>query len=184
MSERATVEPDVEMGVPKTESHGCFACGDVNDVGLHLQIRPMPEGAWAELTVAEHFEGWKGVVHGGILATILDDVMSWPLTDLDFWGVTARLDISFRKPALTGRLIRVEGRLVENRRRIVKTSGRIIDVETGDELATAEATFVAVGEAQKQILQARYGDLARRRKALMRNAAQPADASATAEGRP
>jgi acyl-coenzyme A thioesterase PaaI-like protein len=183
MSERAAAEIELEAGVLKAEPHGCFACGDVNDIGLHLQIRPMPGGAWAELTLAEHFQGWGGVVHGGILATILDDVMSWSLTELDFWGMTVRLDIRFRKPALTGRRLRAEGRLVENRRRIVKTFGRIIDVATGDELATAEATFVAVGEAQKQILQARYGDLAQRRKALMRTAVSPAETSAAAEGR-
>ena len=168
----------------KAEPHDCFACGDVNEVGLHLQIRPMPGGAWAEVTVAEHFQGWGGVVHGGIVATILDDVMSWSLTELDFWGMTTRLDVSFRKPMLTGRRVRAEGRLVEHRRRIVKTAGRIIDVETGEELATAEAIYVTVGEAQRRVLQERYGDLAKRRKALMSAEGQTAEVSRPAEGRP
>ena len=59
------------------EPHHCFACGDLNEQGLHLQLHADPEGAWAELTIAPRFQGWDSVAHGGIVCTILDEVMAW-----------------------------------------------------------------------------------------------------------
>jgi hypothetical protein len=70
-----------------------------------------------------------------------------------------------------GRRIRADGRIVENRRRIVTAAGRIVDVETGVELASAEGTFVAVGETERRRLQERYGNPAERRRAAESEAA-------------
>ena len=89
------------------------------------------------------FEGWEGIIHGGILCTILDEVMAWALVVHDNWGVTARMSIDFRKPVTVGQAIRAEGWITEARRRIQVTAGRIVDSGTGVELAAAEATYVA-----------------------------------------
>jgi uncharacterized protein (TIGR00369 family) len=137
--------------------HNCFACGELNEIGLHLQLNLEPDRCWTELVMPRRFEGWEGIIHGGILCTVLDEVMAWALVVHDNWGVTARMSIDFRKPVTVGQSIRAEGWIKEARRRIQVTAGRIVDAETGVELATAEATYVAASEARKRELKERYG---------------------------
>ena len=137
--------------------HNCFACGELNEIGLHLQLNLEPDRCWTELVMPRRFEGWEGIIHGGILCTVLDEVMAWTLVVHDNWGVTARMSIDFCKPVIVGQSIRAEGWIKEARRRIQVTAGRIVDAETGVELATAEATYVAASEARKRDLKERYG---------------------------
>ena len=137
--------------------HHCFACGELNEVGLHLRLNLEPGRCWTELALPRRFEGWEGIIHGGILSTILDEVMAWSLVSHDNWGVTARMSVDFRKPVTVGQAIRAEGWITESRRRIQVTAGRIVDAESGVELAVAEATYVAATEAHKRELKERYG---------------------------
>ena len=137
--------------------HNCFACGELNEIGLHLKLNLEPERCWTELVMPRRFEGWEGIIHGGILCTIMDEVMAWALVVHDNWGVTARLSIDFRQPVTVGQTIRAEGWITEAKRRIQLTAGRIVDAESGRELATARATYVAAAEARKRELKERYG---------------------------
>jgi uncharacterized protein (TIGR00369 family) len=136
--------------------HHCFACGELNENGLHLALKFAPRRCYVELTIPDRFEGWEGLIHGGIVTTILDEVMAWALIEQDSWGVTARMSVEFRRPVLVGQPIRAEGWIVESKRRIQRTAGRIVEAETGLELATAEATYVAATEARKRELKERY----------------------------
>lgn len=136
--------------------HHCFACGELNEIGLHLALKFEPRRCHVELTIPDRFEGWEGLIHGGIVSTILDEVMAWALIEQDSWGVTARMSIQFHRPVLVGQAIRAEGWIVELKRRIQRTAGRIVETATGLELATAEATYVAASEARKRELKARY----------------------------
>ena len=168
----AAVPDEAQPGVVlRTEPHSCFGCGDLNEGGLQLQLYLVPGACWTELSVPERFKGWEGVIHGGIISTILDEVMSWSLIERDLWGVTARMSVEFKRPLIVGQAIRAEGHIVEDRRRIVTAAGRIVDAETGDELATSEGTFVTVNETKKKQLQQRYGNLAAARRAAEREAA-------------
>ena len=137
--------------------HHCFACGELNEIGLHLSLKFEPRRCHVELTVPDRFEGWEGLIHGGIVSTILDEVMAWALIEQDSWGVTARMSVAFHRPVLVGQAIRAEGWIVESKRRIQRTAGRIVEVESGLELATAEATYVAASDARKRELKERYG---------------------------
>jgi uncharacterized protein (TIGR00369 family) len=137
--------------------HNCFACGELSEVGLHLKLNLESGRCWTELEMPRRFEGWEGVIHGGILCTILDEVMAWALVQSDSWGVTARISVDFRRPVTVGQKIRAEGWITESRRRIHVTAAKIVDADTGDELASAEATYVAASEARKRELKERYG---------------------------
>lgn len=137
--------------------HSCFACGTLNVHGLQLELHAEAGTCWTELALPERFQGWDGIAHGGIVCTILDEVMAWALVDHDLWGLTARMQVEFRRPVPIGEPIRAEGRVVEARRRIITAAGRILDRSTGAELATAEGTFVAATEARKAELKRRYG---------------------------
>ena len=66
--------------------HNCFACGTLNAHGLHLVFHVEQGRSWTELTLDRAFEGWEGIAHGGIVCTILDEVMAWALVGADNWG--------------------------------------------------------------------------------------------------
>jgi uncharacterized protein (TIGR00369 family) len=138
------------------EPHNCFACGELNEHGLQLKLHLGERRSWTEFVLDERFEGWQGVTHGGILATILDEVMAWALVAEDNWGVTARMTIDFKRPVAVGTSVRAEGWIVRNRRRLVDTAGQIVD-SNGTQLASAEAVYVAANEERKRDLMARYG---------------------------
>ena len=137
--------------------HNCFACGTLNTHGMQLEIHIEEGRSWTELQLERRFEGWEGIAHGGILCTILDEVMAWSLVGADNWGVTARLAVDFKRPVPVGRTIRAEGWVTELRRRLVTTAGSIVDVADGTLLASADALYVAATQDRKRELQERYG---------------------------
>ena len=139
------------------EPHRCFACGELNEHGLHLAIHTDPTGSWTETTLEQRFQGWEAVAHGGVVCTLLDEVMAWAVIGRGTWGVTARLNVTFRRPIPVGRAIRGEGWVVDESRRVHRAEGRILDLGTGEVLATGESTFVAVPPSEVERLKARYG---------------------------
>lgn len=138
------------------DPHHCFACGELNEHGLHLVLHTDEGRCWTDLSLDPRFQGWDGIAHGGIVATILDEVMAWALIDRDAWGVTAKMDVAFRRPVPLGTPIRGEGWVLETRRRLLTTEGRIVDAETGTVMATATATYVAAPAEQREMLRERY----------------------------
>ena len=140
----------------EVEPHNCFACGALNEGGLQLDLHVDGDRCWTSIALDDRFQGWDGIAHGGIVCTILDEVMAWSLAASDNWGLTARLNVAFRRPVPLGRPIRAEGWITTNRRRMIATGGRIVDPATGEVLATAEATYVAADQERKRQLQARY----------------------------
>jgi acyl-coenzyme A thioesterase PaaI-like protein len=152
-------EPTIEAeGFPfEFAAHNCFACGTLNTNGLGLVLHLEHGRSWTELTLDRRFEGWEGIAHGGIVSTILDEVMAWSLVAADNWGVTARLSVEFRRPVPIETPIRADGWVARSRRRVVDTAARLIEIETGAELATATGVYVAADAARKRELQDRYG---------------------------
>lgn len=139
------------------DPHRCFACGELNEQGLRLAIHTDPQGSWTETTLEPRFQGWEAVAHGGIVCTLLDEVMAWSVIGRGTWGVTARLNVAFRRPIPVSRPIRSEGWVVDESRRAHRTGGHVLDAETGEVLATAEGTFIAVPPDEVERLKARYG---------------------------
>ncbi len=136
--------------------HHCFACGALNEHGIHLDLHVDGDRCWTDLALADRFQGWDGIAHGGIVCTILDEVMAWSLAATDNWGLTARMSVEFKRPVPLGVPIRGEGWITSIRRRLVETEARIVDPASGSVLATATATYVAADAARKAELQARY----------------------------
>jgi acyl-coenzyme A thioesterase PaaI-like protein len=145
--------PDLRFEVAP---HRCFACGSLSEHGLRLDLHVSGERCWTELRLADRFQGWDGIAHGGIVCTILDEVMAWSLAVSDNWGLTARMTVDFKRPVRLGHPIRAEGWMTRRRRRLVDTAARLVDATTGELLATAEAVYVAADEERKRELVARY----------------------------
>jgi acyl-coenzyme A thioesterase PaaI-like protein len=137
--------------------HHCFACGTLNTAGVGLVLHVEADRAWTELELAPRFQGWDGIAHGGILCTILDEVMAWSLAGADNWGMTARMQVEFRKPVPLEHPLRAEGWITRSRRRLIDTKGRIVDLASGQELATSTGLYIAADEGRKAELRARYG---------------------------
>ena len=137
--------------------HHCFACGTLNADGMGLELHVEPGRSWVELTLEPRFQGWDGIAHGGIVCTILDEVMAWSLLSEDNLGLTARLAVDFKRPVTVGQALRAEGWITRARRRIVDTSARLLDAATGQTLATATGVYVAADEERKRELRVRYG---------------------------
>ena len=137
--------------------HNCFACGTLNTHGMQLDLHIEPGRCWTELSLEPRFEGWEGIAHGGIVCTILDEVMAWSLVGADNWGVTARLSVTFKRPIHVEQAIRAEGWVTSERRRLVETAGSVVDATNGTILATADALYLAATEERKRELQTRYG---------------------------
>lgn len=146
-------------GVPRFEiaPHHCFACGTTNVHGLGLVLHVEPASSWTEVTLRRDFQGWDGIAHGGIIATLLDEVMAWSLAGGDDWGVTARMAVQFRRPVPIGVPLRVEGRIATRRRRLIETTAQLLTVADGELLATATGTYVSADDERKEELRARYG---------------------------
>lgn len=141
--------------------HQCFACGTLNTHGMGLVLHVEPGRSWTEVALEPRFQGWDGIAHGGILCTILDEVMAWSLAGTDDWGVTARMQVDFRKPVPLETPLRADGWITDRRRRLINTEGRIVDVGSDAVLATATAIYVAADAERKAQLRARYGLRAR-----------------------
>jgi len=136
--------------------HACFACGTLSAHGLHLELHQAGDTCWTELTLRPDFQGWEGIAHGGIVATVLDEVMAWALASQGVWAYTAKMALEFRRPVPIGARIRGEGRVVERRRRLLTTSGRLLDPVSGAVYATAEGLFVAAPQDRQAELMERY----------------------------
>lgn len=138
--------------------HHCFGCGDLNPIGLQLRFRRLPEGGvWARFETNRNHEGYLGMLHGGILSTMMDEAMSWAVTDAGLIGVTGRMSVAFRRPARVGAPLIVTGKVVTERRRVIEAAGSVIDEESGDVIAEAEARFVRVSPEQAEAWQSAYG---------------------------
>ena len=139
------------------DPHHCFACGTLNAGGLHLDLHVDGQRCWVDVALPGRFQGWDEIAHGGIVTTILDEVMAWSLVDHDSWGLTAKLSVEFKRPVPLETPIHAEGWITEAHRRLMRTAGRLTDPADGSVLATAEATYVPAPDDRKAELKRRYG---------------------------
>ena len=138
--------------------HHCFGCGGLNPIGLRLRFRPLDDGrVWAEFVPTREHEGYLGMVHGGITATLLDEAMNWAVTAAGDIAVTARMSVVYRKPLEVGRAVRVAATVVGRRSRAIEARAEVRGIDSGEVLAEAEGRFVRVSAAQAAAWRAAYG---------------------------
>lgn len=130
----------------QANSRYCFVCGLANPVGLHLKFyETAPGEVSAETVVPEQYQGYPGVVHGGIVASMLDEITgrSHMGGDPPRFMYTAKLQIRYHQHVPVGKPIRLVGRAGKSRSRTAEATGAIYD-EQGKLLAEAEALLVDV----------------------------------------
>lgn len=143
------------------EDHNCFGCGRLNHHGLQLDLVPDPngDGVCTAFVPSNRTEGYTGMVHGGIITTVLDEVMAWSLYRHGIWAVTGELTTRYRKAIRLGEATTARGYLVNDRGRALEMRGEIRRDADGVLLADATAKFIRVPREQAQAWQARYGDV-------------------------
>jgi acyl-coenzyme A thioesterase PaaI-like protein len=127
------------------DNHRCFVCGKDNPDGLHLEFRPEGvSGVQATYVIPERFQGFAGIAHGGILATILDECMVNAVWLRGSTAVTARLEVRLRHPVDVGARVTFRAEVVrESSSRFEVTSHATLD--DGTVVADGKALLVRVG---------------------------------------
>jgi acyl-coenzyme A thioesterase PaaI-like protein len=130
----------------------CFVCGDSNKSGLDLQFYFEDGRATAEFTPDRNLEGFKGILHGGILSAVLDEVMFKAVQGKRILTVTARMDIKFKKPAKIGEKLLLEGWIKEDKGKMIITEGTVYTTDS-TLIAEAEGSYFRVNEEMRKELQ-------------------------------
>lgn len=149
---------DTSRPVRPQEEHNCFGCGSLNPAGLHLKFYECAgnKGVWAPFTPTEAFEGYGGMIHGGIISALLDEIMAWSLYRTQVWAVTATMSTRFRKPVEVGVPVRAVGWPVNDRGRVLEMRGELRRASDDVLLAEATATFMRVPASQAEAWNERY----------------------------
>jgi uncharacterized protein (TIGR00369 family) len=109
-------------------SQSCFVCGRANPVGLYMRFRDNGENeVLSEYTVDERYQGYPGVVHGGVLASMLDEVVARVsfIGDPHHFMMSVKLQVLYRHPVPVATPLRVVGRVIRLRGRLGKARGEI-----------------------------------------------------------
>jgi uncharacterized protein (TIGR00369 family) len=135
------------------ESDGkCFVCGKKNPKGLRLDFTLDREKQTLETTFHADpaYQGYDGIVHGGIISTLLDEAMAKLCYDLGYSAVTAALEIRFKKPAPTGESLLVHGEIVEAGPKLIRAKAWMAK-EDGTVLALASGTLMRKDPAREML---------------------------------
>lgn len=119
----------------------CYACGAQNERGLQMEFRREGERAVCEYTPCDHQQGYPGRMHGGIVATMIDEAMGWAVYGAAQWGATARLSVRYRRPVRLDQVLRIEAWVTRNRGRVLELRAEVRD-PAGALLAEGDGTFM------------------------------------------
>ena len=127
----------------------CFGCGLANPAGLHLEFLIAPGGTVVSIaTVGEDFEGHPGYLHGGIIATLLDEAMSKAVRVLGQPAMTRNMEVDYRRPVPSRVPIRIEGRVVRSELRKQWAEASILSAQ-GTVLAHSKGLFIQIRPRQR-----------------------------------
>ena len=137
---------------------GCLVCGRDNPHGLHLHLHVDENTGRVETTFTPqpHHIGFEGIVHGGVLATVLDEAMVWAAT----WQgrrfcVCGELTVRFRQSPPIGKPLRITADVSQHRPKLVLTSAAVID-EAGRTVTTATGKYVPLDDVRHRAVSATF----------------------------
>lgn len=139
-----TQKPEQLEPFSHAASNRCFGCGSANLSGLQLEFFRAPDGSVvASPTVPATFDGHPGYLHGGIIATLLDESMSKSVRALGKSAMTRKMDVDFQRPVPSGVLLRIVGHVIRSEGRKHWAEASIVNSE-GATLATATGIFIEI----------------------------------------
>ncbi len=132
-----------------TDYQLCFACGQRNPYGLQMTFRLEGETIVSDFTPKAEHQGFPGVIHGGIVAAVLDEALNRTsmITDSPGWSMTGKLEVRYRRYVPYGPLLRVRAALTQERGRLLKAVGTLTFADDEAKvLAEAEGTFMKLSQ--------------------------------------
>ena len=135
--------PDEKFDISK-ENDNCIGCGEKNPIGLKLKFKMENGNAITHSKLGSNYEGYKNIIHGGIITLIMDETSAKAIHSLSIVAVTGKITIYFKKPLMVGEEFTCEAK-------VVKSDGKRIFVETqlsiGNEVkAKSQSVFFKIGE--------------------------------------
>ena len=121
----------------------CFACGRDNPIGLQLSFREEKDTYITTFTPGPQHQGYDGIVHGGIVSTLLDEIMARYVYSKGINAVTARLEIRYRRPTPVGQELTITGKIDRQRGKMFEMTG-CIQLADGTVTAEGKATVMKV----------------------------------------
>jgi len=130
----------------------CFVCGKNNPQGLKIKVKYFPEDMAAEthLALPREYQGWADVIHGGILSTLLDEMMAHAVWRFAGPGVTLGMEVRFHHPLKPGEAILVRGVLTASNGSRRTAEAQITRTSDDKKIASAKSRFLLLeknGEA-------------------------------------
>ncbi len=124
----------------------CFACGQENPISLGLKFEEMDANrVRGEFTPSENHQGYDGIMHGGLIATLLDEAMAYVIGFKNIQAFTAELNIRFRTAVEIGKKLKIIGEYKDSKKssigNVYYTEAKIFDSE-GNLKAKAQAKFM------------------------------------------
>ena len=146
--------PDLTPLFHGAQNH-CFGCGAVNEVGLRLKFSVAEaedslSTVIAHAAISDRYEGPPGYLHGGIIATLLDEAMSKANRAQGVTAMTRQMAVEYLRPVPSGAPIRIEGRVTRVEGRKHWAEAKIADAD-GVLLASATALFIAIRDRQRGV---------------------------------
>jgi acyl-coenzyme A thioesterase PaaI-like protein len=137
-------EPDDAQALHAVPHSRCVVCGRDNTHGLQIQYSSDAAGATAAAwTPTAAWEGFRGIIHGGIVATVLDEAMSKAVAATNCEALTGELRVRYRRTVVTGEILHVRGWIVKRAKRLVTTEASLTATD-GSERAHAWASFLTL----------------------------------------
>lgn len=124
-----------------TVNRMCFACGESNPIGLRLRFRQEGERYVTGFRPGEQHQGYAGIVHGGIISTLLDEAMARMLWAQGRPALTADFQVRFRRGVKVGEELTVRAWVASEKRRLICTEAEVVD-SRDEPVAWAKATFL------------------------------------------
>lgn len=119
----------------------CFACGKENPVGLKMNFHLENGEMICRYTPGKDHQGWQNMVHGGIIATLVDEVMVQAVIQTVGFAVTSRMDLRFLRPAVVGEELTIRAGIKSREGSKVFTSCQVLN-PAGKKVAFSSGTYV------------------------------------------
>jgi acyl-coenzyme A thioesterase PaaI-like protein len=132
-----------------TADNYCFVCGKNNPRGFKIQVRYTEAelSAETELSIPREYQGWAEVIHGGILSTLLDELMAHAVWRFAGPGLTLSMEVRFHAPLKPDEPIRVRGVMHPASGSRRQTEGEIIRIADGQRIASGKSRFLLISGA-------------------------------------
>lgn len=132
------------MAVLLEDDHHCFACGNKNERGLKIDWKVEGKKTFSEFVPQKEFQGWKNIVHGGILATLMDEAMTRLAWIACGGALTAEMTVRYLKTAVIGEKLLITGEIVEENRKLVLMKAEIRSAPSNELIAHSQGKAVKV----------------------------------------